>query len=365
MRAGNFMKTRELIWNFIEDNAEFILVYFLNTAILLTFFYLLYQHVEIAYPVCLSVFIFLIWIIIKWIKYKAFNIDIYMSKTNIDYKIRCFSKEQKRVAAVIKKLNFTYGMQISSIKIKDKEHRRLVSQFIHSLKAPVTVIDMAVSNLSAADNKCNENNEIAHNLTYINTEDESLSDIKIENEKILSTLDNLLSLLRLEEFELDYAAEAVNLEENLKKIINSMKRNFIYGRVIPKVQCNCKQPIVYTDEKWNKIMLEQFISNAIKYSYAGNTSTEEGMKSLLFTIDKADGHVILSIKDQGIGIPEYDLDRITEPFFTGENGRMVKNSSGIGLYITKRISEKLNHKVQIKSTPNIGTEIEISYLSKL
>lgn len=207
---------------------------------------------------------------------------------------------------------------------------------------------MAVSDLSSVKD---ENNEAAN---------QSLCDIKAENEKILDTLDNLLSILRLEEFQMDYSAEAINLKDHLSSIINEMKRNFIYGRVIPKVQCNCTEPIVYTDNKWNRIMLQQFISNGIKYSLA-----EECMKTLYFIIERDNEHITLSIKDEGIGIPDYDLDRITEPFFTGENGRKVKNSSGIGLYIAKKIAEKLKHNIEIKSKPFKGTEIKITYLSKM
>lgn len=328
-----------LFLDFAKDNIEFTLVYFLNTAVLIIFFYLFYENAEILYPLSLSVFIFLITIVIKCFRYKAFNVDIDMAVANAEYKVRCFTREQKRAFKGIKNLHLTYENKISSIKVEEKEQRRLISQFIHSLKAPVTVIDIAASNI---------------------LEESALSDIKIESSKITSTLDNLLSILRLEEFEMDYSSEPINLKDSLNSTINSLKRNFIYGKVIPKVKCSCEEPIVYTDDKWNKIMLQQFISNGIKYSLPG-----ESMKPLFFNIDKDNDHVTLVIRDEGIGIPEYDLDRIMEAFFTGENGKKVKNSSGIGLYIAKKISEKLDHKIEIKSTQQQGTEIKITYLSKV
>lgn len=271
-----------------------------------------------------------------------------MAGGNVEYKVRCSTRGQKRVSDVIRKLQINHGKELLCTKLKDREQRRLISQFIHSLKTPVTVIGIAVSNLLETSNE------------NYGTNNSELNDIRIENEKILSTLDNLLSLLILEEFEIDYSSQSVNLEESLKNIINSLKRSFIYGRVVPKMECNCLQPIVYTDEKWNKIMLEQFISNGIKYSLAG-----EKIKPLFFSIDKYGEYVTLIIRDEGIGIPEYDLDRITEAFFTGENGRKVRKSSGIGLYIAKKISEKLNNKIEIKSKSNVGTEIKITYLSKM
>lgn len=342
------MKTKGLLVDFIIDNAGFILVYFLNTIVLLLFFYLYYENVELAYPICLSSFLFFISIIVKWFKYKGFNKDIDRAAVNAEYKISYFNREQERTAESIHKLHLFYRNELSNLKVKGREDRRLISQFVHSLKAPVTVIDIAVSDMLETEDDFNA------------VKEGSLSDIKIENEKITSTLDNLLSLLRLDEFEIDYTSEAINLEQSLNNIINSMKRDFIYGRVVPKIQCRVKEPIVYTDEKWNRIMLRQFISNGIKYSLP-----EEGMKPLLFIIDRDEENVTLTIRDEGIGIPEYDLDRVTEAFFTGENGRKVKNSSGIGLYIAKKISQKLNHKIDIKSKPLTGTEIKITYLSKM
>lgn len=337
-----------LFKDFIKDSTAFIFIYFLNTFFIVLFFWLYYKNAEILYPVCLSLFIFFISIIARWFRYKMFNSDIISASDNTGYKIRCFNREQMRAAETIGKISKAYIKELSDIKVKNRESSRLVSQFIHSLKAPVTVINMAVSYLSSAKDESN------------GADNQLLCDIKAENEKILDTLDNLLSILRLEEFQMDYSAEAINLKDHLSSIINEMKRNFIYGRVIPKVQCNCTEPIVYTDNKWNRIMLQQFISNGIKYSLA-----EGCMKTLYFIIERDNEHVTLSIKDEGIGIPDYDLDRITEPFFTGENGRKVRNSSGIGLYIAKKIAEKLKHNIEIKSEPFKGTEIKITYLSKM
>ena len=341
------MKAKVIFMNFIKDSTGFILVYFLNTVFLLLFFYLYYDHVEIIYPGILSLFIFSAGFIIKWFRYKAFSEDIEMTEGNLEYKVRRFTKEQKKVFDIIRKLQIKHANELLNIKLENKEQRRLISQFIHALKTPVAVIDIAVSNLLGKSDIDDE-----EDFSEVN-------DISIENEKILSTLDNLLSILRLEEFEADYLSEAVNLEESMNNIINSFKRSFIYGKVVPKIKCSCSKPIVYTDEKWNKIMLEQFISNAIKYSLA-----EETMKHLYFAIEKKEQYIILVIKDEGIGIPEYDLDRITEAFFTGDNGRKVRKSSGIGLYIAKKISDKLNNKIEITSKLNAGTEVKIAYLAK-
>ena len=82
-------------------------------------------------------------------------------------------------------------------------------------------------------------------------------------------------------------------------------------------------------------MLEQIISNAIKYSDA-----KRNKKYVVFSIEKINETTKLTIKDEGVGIPEQDLPRVFEPFFTGENGRKFRNSTGIGLYLCKQIIER-------------------------
>jgi two-component system, OmpR family, sensor histidine kinase YxdK len=338
------MKARQLLFDFIADNLGFTAAYFINTSLLLIFFDLFYKKIEIIYPVGLTLFIFFISMVLKWFKFRAFNKDIHLVTSNALYKLKCFSTEQKRVGSAIEKIHFDYMKKISLMELADKEKRRLISQFIHSLKTPITVIDIAASSL----------------MEEMNEEVQAIIDIQSEKEKILINLNNILNILRLEEFASDYSPGVVDLDASLKNIINSLKRNFVYGHVVPRIEVKCVSPLVYTDEKWNAIMLEQFISNGIKYSLA-----DEDLKPLFFTIAKKDDEIILSIKDKGIGIPDYDISRISEPFFTGENGRKVRNSSGVGLYIAYKIANHLNHKIEIISKPGQGTQINISYLTKM
>lgn len=97
-----------------------------------------------------------------------------------------------------------------------------------------------------------------------------------------------------------------------------------------------------TDEKWLSFVIEQLLSNALKY-------TKEGSISVFMEKD------ILYIKDTGIGIAKEDLPRIFEKGYTGYNGRRDKRASGIGLYLVKRICDNLNHKIKISSVAGEGT----------
>jgi signal transduction histidine kinase len=136
-------------------------------------------------------------------------------------------------------------------------------------------------------------------------------------------------------------------------------------------------------------MLQQLISNAVKYSHVENdlqendalmensiyveNSPQEGTKLeskyVIFEISKqivdGNGRVELKLKDQGIGIPAYDLPRVMDPFYTGDNGRKCYNSSGIGLYLCKEISKLLGATISIESNVGEGTTVTLSYLTKL
>ena len=114
--------------------------------------------------------------------------------------------------------------------------------------------------------------------------------------------------------------EQVNLRDCMTAIINEHKRLFITNHVFPQVEID-EQIMVASDLKWLKFMLGQFITNSVKYTFEPN-------KKIYITTQDTDKQTILSIRDEGIGIPKSDLSRITRAFFTGENGR--KTGDGVG-----------------------------------
>lgn len=120
---------------------------------------------------------------------------------------------------------------------------------------------------------------------------------------------------------------------------------------LKKIKMNFKPTGRYTvtDDKWFVFVLEQFISNALKYTKKGQISIYMKEKSLV-------------IEDTGIGIPAEDLPRIFEKGFTGYNGRENKKSTGIGLYLCKNIMDKLQWNITVDSEVGSGTKI---YLTKM
>lgn len=111
--------------------------------------------------------------------------------------------------------------------------------------------------------------------------------------------------------------------------------------------------IVLTDEKWLVFVIEQILSNALKYTNSGKISIYM----------EAGAEKVLVIEDTGIGIEEEDLPRVFEKGFTGYNGRMDKKATGIGLYLCKKILDKLSHRITITSKVNLGTRVKIDLSS--
>ncbi len=154
----------------------------------------------------------------------------------------------------------------------------------------------------------------------------------------------VLSYLRLGSETNDLVLRDLDLDDILRQAVRKYARLFIRKKLTL-----CYEPVgrrVLTDEKWLLFVVEQLLSNAIKY-------TPRGSVSLLVEGDE------LLVRDTGIGITPEDLPRIGEKGYTGYNGRVDKRSTGIGLYLCRQVLQKLGHSLRIESAPGVGTTVAI------
>ena len=142
----------------------------------------------------------------------------------------------------------------------------------------------------------------------------------------------------------DYVIKEADLEKAVKNVVKLYAPLFIQKNLSVTME-NIDTKII-TDEKWIEFALEQVISNAIKYSRNGNIE--------IYVKDK-----VLVVEDHGSGIAPEDLPRVFEKGFTGLNGRSGKWSTGIGLYLCKKVLTGLGHSIKIESTENVGTKVFI------
>lgn len=336
---------KKLIINFIKDRAFHIFILLLNSSLLILFFNLIHpEKIEIFYPAIISLFMLVILISVEWLRYYRFNKNLLKKSKDSSYNLKAVTCEQKEISKILNALNEKYIREVNHIKSSYEEKSYFLSQWIHNLKTPISVIELIIQKYSSQET----------------IPIEALENISVENDSLFCSLEQVLNIIRLENYEKDYEASSVELLSSLRKIINERKNQFIYKKIFPVIKAEFDSAYIISDSKWNELMLQQIISNAIKYSKAGESS-----KKIYFTITKDEKYTKLSIRDEGVGIPNYDIKRIFEPFFTGENGRRFRNSTGIGLYICKEIAQKLGHEIEIKSEPSKGTEVIIKYLSKL
>ena len=146
------------------------------------------------------------------------------------------------------------------------------------------------------------------------------------------------------------SSDFVLRKRQLDDIVRGCVRKYARLFIIKKLPLNFEDTkmTVLTDDKWLSFMIEQLLSNALKYTSKG------GIR--LYAEGKA-----LVVEDTGIGIAPEDLPRLGERGFTGYNGREDKKSTGLGLYLCRRICDKLGHKLVIESTPGVGTKAKIVF----
>lgn len=164
--------------------------------------------------------------------------------------------------------------------------------------------------------------------------------------KIDSYTNLVLQYLRLESFHDDLVLKQVQIEDLVKEIIRKYALFFIQKGL--NVNLHDLDKEIVTDKKWLLVVIEQIISNSLKYTKEGGLEIYmEGQE--------------LCIKDTGIGIKNSDVLRVFERGFSGYNGRLTQQSSGLGLYLSKKISEELGHQIRIESEVGTGTIVRIKF----
>lgn len=187
---------------------------------------------------------------------------------------------------------------------------------------------------------------IASMKLHLQNEDSSLSrKLKADLHRVEQYVEMVLTFLRLNTESTDYLIREYDLDAIIRQAVRKFAGEFIERKI--GFQYEPQELKVITDEKWLSFVIEQVLSNALKYTVKGSvTITVEPDKKL-------------KIRDTGIGIAQEDLPRIFENGYTGYNGRLDKKASGIGLYLCRRICRNLGHEISAKSIVGMGTIITI------
>lgn len=199
----------------------------------------------------------------------------------------------------------------------------------HQIKTPIAAMRILVQ--SGMDREENEENQ------------KLFRQLQMELFKTEQYVEMVLSYMKICDIAKDMVPERCDLGKVVRQAVKKYSRLFILQKL--SLEMGEIAEIVLTDEKWLSFVVEQILSNALKYTKSGSVSIyleQEG---------------VLVIKDTGIGISAEDLPRIMEKGYTGYNGRIDKRSTGIGLYLCKKVMDKLHHQLRIDSEDGKGTKV--------
>ena len=329
------MKNKSALKLFIMDNGFLCLVVLLTQIFFfgILFFIKGIWFEEIFYFGFLVFFMLALFILIRFYKtgrvYEKFSLKSkLLNDYLIEYPRSAFEEEYNLMIEEMIKNN-------GSREIEQKQDKKLqkvmIYRFVHQMKTPLSVLKLICENHSEEE----DYKKIGRNVNTIEY-----------------NLNQILNIYRLDEFKNDFVSEKVLLKNICKECINGLKDYFISSQIYPKLDIN-EDIYVYSDSKWLKLIIHQILTNAIKYSNSTQTVS--------VTAKKKEDKVYLSIIDTGVGIEKADLRSIFELFYIGKNGRNNADSSGIGLYIVKRVSEYLGHKVEVESEIGKGTKMTIIF----
>ena len=172
----------------------------------------------------------------------------------------------------------------------------------------------------------------------------SAGELSQELFRVEQYVEMVLNYLRLDSDSTDFVFKTCDLDGIIRQCVRKYAKQFIRRKISLEYGGTALQ--VLTDEKWLSFVIEQLLSNALKYTNTGSIR--------IFTRGET-----LVIEDTGIGIAPEDLPRVFEKGYTGYNGRTDKKATGIGLYLCKRILQKLGHEISISSVVGQGTSVSI------
>ena len=210
---------------------------------------------------------------------------------------------------------------------KEKELQEYFLIWIHQIKTPITAGKLICDS---------------------DIENENVKNIKKELIYIEDYTNMALSYLKMANHNTDMDISLVNLDDIIRPLIKKYAILFISNNI--KLEYKKLNVKVITDSKWCMVVIEQLLSNAIKY-------TKNGIVSITFS----EKENYLEIKDNGIGIKDSDLPKIFDKGYSGFNGRQNQKSTGIGLFLVKQILDKLGQKVKLESKLDEGTSVKVYF----
>ena len=299
----------KLFLDYMKSQSVILFGYLLACIVFITIFVLATLEIEYVFlGIEILGFILIIYLIVHWFQYQKSS-DI--------------KDENERL------LNENKNLKSEMLNQKDDLNAYFL-MWLHQIKTPMTVSKLL---LDKPDE--NTNTKLKMQLMYI--------------EQYINMAMNYLKMI---DYSTDMDITEVNLDDIIKNLLKKYSLLFIHNHISLEYQSNLTY--VVSDSQWLTILIEQILSNALKY-------TENGKIAIQYLEDK---HA-LEIRDTGIGIRSEDIPKIFDRGYSGFNGRMNEKSSGLGLYLARKISERLNIQIEVESKLSKGSIFRLVFPTNL
>ena len=320
--------------NYIKDKVLFLILFFLLYGILLLLFFAFKIQSSLILAITFLFFTFLgIIILIDYFRKKTFYQELLLSIEKLDkayYVVEMIEEpvfyEGKLFYQALYDINKSMCEMVKILENQTDDFKDYIEMWIHEVKIPIASLVL-----------------MAHNHP-----DKFDKNFKEQIKRIEDYVEQVLYYVRQEFAEKDYFINSVSLKKVIANVALKNKNDFLESKIDLIVEnVDCK---VYTDSKWLEFILNQIIGNSIKYKKEKNSIIK-------ITVEEDLEKCTLIVEDNGIGIPETDLSSVFEKSFTGNNGRRKGKSTGMGLYIVKKLCDKLGHQVKIESQEGEYTKL--------
>ena len=326
------------IITFIKERMLFLIV----NLIMFLLIGILMKVVEV--PINIIFILFLIWfgplityIFLEFIKYNRYLKNLTDTIDGLDKKYLLPEvvneprfQEERIINEVLKECNKSMHEKVKQYKDEQIEYREYIETWVHEIKTPIASAKLILEN---------DDSNLSSRINY-------------EMKRVEGFIEQVLYYARSSDVSKDYIIKEFSLRNVVMKVVKSNSRDFINKNI--KLNIKEIEGSIFSDAKWVEFIINQIIINAVKFSIAN-----KGEVSIFSKINE--NNIILTIEDKGVGIGEKDIDRVFEKGFTGENGRKFGKSTGIGLYLCKKLCDKLGIGISLSSKEGLGTRVNIVF----
>ncbi|MEN6461423.1 MAG: sensor histidine kinase [Syntrophomonas sp.] len=266
--------------------------------------------------------------------YRDINALIHSEQNEAIYSLpEPINNGQKLFQQLLIKMYSIQKGQIEQAYAEKKENFEYICSWVHEIKTPISVSTLLI-----------EKNKDGISEDYLSSLDEEIK-------KIDGLVEQVLYYSRLEDFAHDYFINECDVRMLVNETIKKHAKIFINRNI--RIELGMLDITVTSDKKWLLFILDQIVSNSLKYSPQG------GLINIFAEKDEKEKSVI--IEDNGVGIKAEDIERVFDRGFTGYNGRLFGKSTGMGLYLVKKLARKLGHDVTIESVYGEYTRVIIHF----